>query len=210
MRTQQSSTGMWCGMASAPGARTTGTCSASPARPGGTGTVKLTVLAQRRWSGWVCCGRCVRVCDPQRGCIADLVGVLFPDVSSLVVEGVEDTAAGLVVRVRSTAPEAAYPRCGGLSRRVHAWRTRRLADLPVAGRPVVGGVAGAAAGLPGRAVLSADVREQVPDLARRWARRTVRLGGMIGRTAAALAGRAGSSCWPGSGSRCRGRRCCGR
>jgi transposase len=60
--------------------------------------------------------------------------VLFPGSSSLVIEGVEDAETVLRVCVRTTTPEAICPRCGGVSRRVHAWHVRQLADLPVTGR----------------------------------------------------------------------------
>lgn len=44
--------------------------------------------------------------------------------------------ATAVISVRSTATTSECPGCGGVSQRVHSRYTRRLADLPVAGRPV--------------------------------------------------------------------------
>jgi transposase len=65
--------------------------------------------------------------------------VLFPGLSSLLIEGVEEaeTENAVRVRVRTSTPEAVCPRCGGVSRRVHAWHVRQLADLPVTGRRLV-------------------------------------------------------------------------
>jgi len=52
-----------------------------------------------------------------------------------VDEAVFDGATA-VITVRSTAAGSFCPGCGGISRRVHSRYTHRLADLPVAGRPV--------------------------------------------------------------------------
>ncbi|MDE2072100.1 MAG: transposase family protein, partial [Alphaproteobacteria bacterium] len=52
------------------------------------------------------------------------------------VEGAVLNGATAVITVRSTAAASVCPGCGGVSRRVHSRYTRRLADLPVAGRPV--------------------------------------------------------------------------
>jgi hypothetical protein len=54
----------------------------------------------------------------------------------LVIDELDDTAAEVRRHARTATLEGIYPRCGGTSRRVHAWHTRRLADLPVAGRRV--------------------------------------------------------------------------
>ena len=56
-----------------------------------------------------------------RWCLRDLAAVLFPGLSPLVLDEVEDNGTVLRLRARTTTPEAACPRCGGGSRRVHAW-----------------------------------------------------------------------------------------
>jgi transposase len=88
-----------------------------------------------------------------------------------------------------------------LSRRVHAHHVRRLADLPVAGRGMVvelrvRRLVCQAEGCPRR-----TFREQVPQLAQRWARRTHRLTELIGQLAVVLAGRAGAVVLSGLGVR---------
>ncbi|MEV1296114.1 transposase family protein [Pseudonocardia sp. NPDC049635] len=105
---------------------------------------------------------------------------------------------------------ASCPRCGTESRRVHAWHLRRLADLPVGGRPVV-------MGLRVRRLLCTDVqcpqrtfREQIPALASRYARRTLRLAATIEQVAVALAGRAGAALLATLGVSVSGRVCCAR
>ena len=56
--------------------------------------------------------------------------------SGFTVEGVIFEGVTAVITVCSTATISVCPGCGGGSRRVHSHYTRRLADLPVAGRPV--------------------------------------------------------------------------
>jgi len=41
------------------------------------------------------------------------------------------------IECRSTAVDAACPRCGAVSSRVHGWCERSLADVPVGGRKVL-------------------------------------------------------------------------
>lgn len=118
---------------------------------------------------------------------------MFPGLSSLVVEDVVATGSVLRITARSAMSSAPCPRCGTESRRVHAWHLRRLADLPVGGRPAV-------MDLRVRRLLCTDVecpqrtfREQIPALASRYARRTLRLAATIGQVAITLAGRAGAA-----------------
>jgi transposase len=63
--------------------------------------------------------------------------VLFPGLSSLAIDEVDDTGTVVRLRARTTTPDGVCPRCGGTSWRVHAWHVRRLADLPVAGRSLM-------------------------------------------------------------------------
>ena len=81
---------------------------------------------------------------------------------------------------------------------MHAWHLRRLADLP-GGRAERGGrAARPAPGLP-RDCPQRTFREQVPELALRYARRTLRLTATVGRLAITLAGRAGAAVLAGLG-----------
>lgn len=119
--------------------------------------------------------------------------MLFPGLSSLVIEEVVASVSVLQLTARSAMASARCPRCGTESRRVHAWHLRRLADLPVGGRPAV-------MELRIRRLLCIDLecpqrtfREQIPALASRYARRTLRLATTIGQVAVTLAGRAGAA-----------------
>jgi transposase len=58
---------------------------------------------------------------------------------------------------------------------VHAWHTRRLADLPVAGRRVVIELQVRRLICLNTGCAQRTFRQQVPDVARRYARRTLRL-----------------------------------
>jgi transposase len=103
-------------------------------------------------------------------------------------------------RVDDAVMIAAHPRsrgsrcrqCGRVSTRVHSRYRRRVADLPVSGRPVV-------VWLTVRRFFCDDVDcsactfvEQVPGLTERHARRSIGLQGALTAVGLALAGRAGS------------------
>jgi transposase len=65
-----------------------------------------------------------------------ILSVLLPHLATLVVEAVSDRVCGLILDVRMAAEEAACPRCGQRSRRVHSRYHRRLDDAPIGGRAV--------------------------------------------------------------------------
>jgi transposase len=84
---------------------------------------------------------------------------------------------------------------------VHAWHVRRLNDLPAAGRGLV-----IELHVRRLVCLSSECpqrtfRQQVPQLALRYARRTLRLTTTVARLAIALAGRAGATVLTGLGMR---------
>ena len=117
---------------------------------------------------------------------------MFSGLSSLVIEDVTDRDGVIVVRARTAAGPVPCPRCGSLTRQVHGYHGRTVADVPADGRPVV-------VQLRVRrmccAVLGCPVqtfREQVPGLLDRYQRRTVRLAGQAGEAVRRLAGRAGA------------------
>jgi transposase len=62
--------------------------------------------------------------------------VLLPHLASVVVEQVEQTAAGLLITASSSATEAECPRCGTSSTRVHSRYRRMLIDAPAGGQRV--------------------------------------------------------------------------
>jgi hypothetical protein len=120
------------------------------------------------------------------------LGVLLPHLAGVIVEAVTAAAGLLLVTARARAPEAACPKCGTVSGRVHSRYARTLADAAVGGRPVAIVLAVrrffcAAPGCPRK-----TFAEQVDGLTTRYARKTPLLAGMLGSIAVALAGRAGS------------------
>lgn len=118
---------------------------------------------------------------------------MFPELSALVIDELVDQ--GLSLRVRAWTPETAVPcpQCGQPAGRVHAYHERRLADLPVGGRGVIIDLRVRRLLCPTPSCPRRTFREQVPALARRWARRTRQLTGLIGDLAVVVAGRAGSA-----------------
>jgi hypothetical protein len=119
-------------------------------------------------------------------------GVLLPHLAGVIVEAVTAAAGLLLVTARARVPEAACPKCGTVSRRVHSRHARTLADAAVGGRPVAIVLAVrrffcASPGCPRK-----TFAEQVDGLTMRYARKTPLLAGMLGSIAVALAGRAGS------------------
>ena len=82
---------------------------------------------------------------------------------------------------------------------MHAWHVRRLTDLPVAGRSLVIELRVRRLVCQATACPQRTFREQVPELALRYARRTLRLTTMVGQLAITLAGRAGAAVLAGLG-----------
>lgn len=62
---------------------------------------------------------------------------LAPDPAEARVRGLSSAGGALRMDLEAARPQAQCPGCGGVSRRVHSWYWRRLADLPWAGRAMV-------------------------------------------------------------------------
>jgi hypothetical protein len=110
----------------------------------------------------------------------------------VVIDGIDLTHSAVVVAAHGRTRGLRCRGCGRVSTRVHSRYRRRVADLPVAGRPVV---------------LCLTVRrffcdhvdcgagtfvEQIPGLTEHHARRSIGLRGALAAIGLALAGRAGS------------------
>ncbi|TGB13762.1 ISL3 family transposase [Streptomyces sp. MZ04] len=67
----------------------------------------------------------------------ELVGVLFPYLSSVLVERVSLAGETVHIRARTRDHSVSCPDCATASRRVHSTYERRLADGPVGGQPVL-------------------------------------------------------------------------
>jgi hypothetical protein len=93
---------------------------------------------------------------------------------------------------RAHAPEAACPKCGTTSGRVHSRYSRTLADAAIGGRQVEIRLAVRRFFCPASGCKQTTFAEQVEGLTSRDARKTPLLAGVLGSIAVALAGRAGS------------------
>lgn len=110
--------------------------------------------------------------------------------SGFVVEDARCDATGMVIAVRAVRTANACPECGTNSQRVHSRYRRRLADLPMAGRPVrlvlVARRFHCDAVLCGRHIF---VERFAQDVVAPWARRTARLDHIVHYLGLALGGR---------------------
>jgi transposase len=96
------------------------------------------------------------------------------------------------VEARRRAATARCPTCGRRSRRVHSRYTRRIADEPIGGRPVVVHLRVRRFVCVRRTCPKRTFAEQAPALARRYARRSAPLDGTLERIGVALGGRPGA------------------
>lgn len=117
---------------------------------------------------------------------------MFPHLAGVVVERIEQAAAGLLIWVSSTASEVACHTCGHPAGRVHSHYNRQLADAAIAGQTV-------ALRLRVRRFFCDDTEcvvrtftEQPAGVATRHARRTPLSRAMLTAISVALAGRAGA------------------
>ena len=117
---------------------------------------------------------------------------LLPQFRSVSVEGIEADRAGVRFFVRAKSSEASCPCCGRCSSRVHARYRRRVADLPVGGRPTEIVVEVRRFKCVDTSCPQATFSEQIPGLTTPFARRTRPLTEALAEIALALAGRAGS------------------
>jgi transposase len=113
--------------------------------------------------------------------------------AAVVVEQVVVDQQVMRIRARTHADAVPCPVCGEPASRVHGYYRRRLTDLPAGGRGVVVElrVRRLVCETPGCA--RQTFREQVPEVAERYARRTPRLAALIADLSVVLAGRAGAA-----------------
>ena len=63
--------------------------------------------------------------------------VLLPHLSAVLIDGIDCIDGTVVIAAHPRARGSRCRRCGRMSTRVHSRYRRHLAELPVAGRPVV-------------------------------------------------------------------------
>ncbi|WP_327097472.1 hypothetical protein OIE68_00925 [Nocardia vinacea] len=118
--------------------------------------------------------------------------VLFPHLDGLRIEAIR--AAGSTVRIEAATGEDPVV-CSGwgmLSRRVHSRYRRRLSDASITGREVLIGLQVRRLFCDNSECGKTTFTEQVPQLAAKYARRTLTLQRALCAVALALGGRAGA------------------
>ena len=118
--------------------------------------------------------------------------VLLPHLGSVVIETVTDCGAGLILHGRLRAERAECPRCGQASERAHSRYQRRLADVPIAGRPVQLRLQIRRLFCDNTACPTRTFAEQPAALTAPWSRHTSLQTEALTAVAIALAGRAGA------------------
>jgi transposase len=112
--------------------------------------------------------------------------------SPVVIGSIDWVGDAVVVAARPRGRGSRCGRCGRVSTRVHSRYRRRVADLPVSGRPVVLWLTVRRFFCDHVDCSACTVVEQVPGLTEHHARRSVGLQGALAVIGLALAGRAGS------------------
>ena len=120
------------------------------------------------------------------------LGILLPHLAGVLVDEVVVADGALLVMARAHAPEAACPKCGTQSRRVHSRYLRTLADAAIGGRQVEIRLAVRRFTCLVPECKRKIFSEQVQGLTAPYSRKTPLLAGILARIAVALAGRAGS------------------
>jgi transposase len=122
----------------------------------------------------------------------DVAEVVFPQFGGIVIEGVEVTEGVVRVHACTGGESGACPGCGVVSWRVHGRYGRRLADLPVGGRPVQVVVSVHRFACTNPQCPRRTFVEQVEGLTRRYRRRSVGLAHMLADVALFVGGRPGA------------------
>ncbi|MBC7277079.1 ISL3 family transposase [Nocardioides sp. NBC_00368] len=125
-----------------------------------------------------------------------LARIVFSGLAALVIHDVVDVGSAIRVHARTRAGEVGCPACGVLTRRVHSYHLRTVADVPVDGREVIVKVRVRRLRCLEEQCVLGSFREQVPDLLERHQRRTIRLNAQVAATVRELAGRASARVLP--------------
>ncbi len=128
--------------------------------------------------------------------VTELVRTVFSALSALVIDDVEDAGDVICVRARTRAGAVACPGCGAETARVHEYRERAAADVPVDGRRVLVRVRVRRMRCPALDCKVQTFREQVPGVLDRYQRRVSRLTAQVSTVARELAGRASARLLP--------------
>lgn len=121
-----------------------------------------------------------------------LTQVLFPD--TLKVQSIESLPQTTILTIKATSAQVtAYcPDCRSSSERIHSRYQRRVADLPLAGQPVVVSVQACRYFCDNPTCPRRTFAQRLPDFVAPRARRSLRLAEQQRQTALALGGEAGA------------------
>ena len=131
--------------------------------------------------------------------VTELVRTVFSGLSALVIEDAEDAGEVICVRARTRDGAVTCPGCGAGTARVHEYRERTAADVPVDGRRVLVRVRVRRMRCPALDCKVQTFREQVPGVLERYQRRISRLTAQVSAVARELAGRASARLLPSLG-----------
>ena len=123
--------------------------------------------------------------------VTGLVGIVFSGLSALVIEDVEDAGKAIRVQARTQDGAVRCPGCGAGTARVHEYRERTAADVPVDGRRVLVRVRVRRMRCPALDCTVQTFREQVPGVLDRYQR----------RISPSAATRAAPTSWPATSTR---------
>ena len=131
--------------------------------------------------------------------VTELVRTVFSGLSALVIEDVEDAGDVICVRARTRDGAVTCPGCDAGTARVHEYRERTAADVPVDGRRVLVRVRVRRMRCPALDCKVQTFREQVPGILDRYQRRISRLTAQVSTVARELAGGASARLLPALG-----------
>jgi transposase len=121
-----------------------------------------------------------------------MAGRVFPHLNGVGVEQIDEVDGRVLIWAYVKAGHGVCPSCGTRSDRVHSGYDRKLADVSVAGRPLVLRLRVRRFFCDTRDCAAATFAEQVEGLTARHARRTTPCRQVLERIGLALAGRAGA------------------
>lgn len=124
-------------------------------------------------------------------CACEFAEVLLAHLSGVAIVGVTCVDSAISVAAEPEGLAARCPRCGCESHRIHSRYDRRLSDTAIGGHPVVIELRARRFFCDVADCTATTFTEQIPNLTRRWARRTPAAAATITSIGLAVAGRAG-------------------
>lgn len=124
--------------------------------------------------------------------ISELLAVLFPHLAGLQIDSVYRSGRSVRIRARTVTRQAACPRCGTISQRMHSSYERRVCDTATGGQETMLHLRVRRFRCGNEDCAAATFAEQVPNLTIPYGRYSVPLRTLLQTIALALGGRAGA------------------